>query len=189
MASAEELIQAAYFELQNVTPGATDEERRRSRAIRLAKRILRKYPVSIEARQARSILRQLKIDDSVRRFVDTHSHSNEAKPSVITTMRPRPETSPMPRLASRSGLGPKPLVAPTDTDWRSLWQLFTALPYLQKRILIFILMFIALIVVFTPFFLVFAFVLLVKRDAIKPLVHKILVSMNPKSSQKRFQDG
>jgi hypothetical protein len=189
LASAEELIQAAYFELQNVTPGATDEERRRSRAIRLAKSVLRKYPVSIEARQARSILRQLKIDDSVRRFVDTHSHSNDAKPLAITTMRRRPESGPTSEPVSRPGLAPKPLVAPADTDWRSLWQLFTALPYLQKRILIFILMFIALFVAFTPFVLIFAFLLLIKRDAIKPLIHRILVSMNPKSSQKRFQDG
>lgn len=178
MATAEELIQAAYFELQNVAPGATDEQRRRSRAIRLAKRILRQYPVSIEARQARSILRQLKIDDAAQRFVDTHSHGNDGSPIAITTAAPKPESRP----------GFNPLVASADTDWKSLWLLFTALPYLQKRILIFIVMFIVLFVAFTPFVLFLAIFLLIKRDAIRQLLYKILVSMNPDVVSKKFQE-
>lgn len=177
MASAEELIQAAYFELQNVAPGATDERRRRSRATRLANRILRKYPVSAEARQARSILRQLKIDDEVRQFADTHSHGGNVNPLAT----PSSHTKPEPRSETH--------IASANTDWKSLWLLFTALSYLQKRILVFVLLFIALFVAFTPFVLIFAFLLFIKRDAIRPLVHRILVAMNPDATHRGFRNG
>ncbi len=179
MASAEELIKEAFFELQNVAPGATDEKRRRSRAIRLANRVIRRYPVSIEARQARSILRQLEIDDEVRRFADTHSHSSDVTPLAVPLSHPAPEPEAGPRPRSR--------IASNETDWKSLWLLFTALPYLQKRILIFVFVFIALFVAFAPFALFAAFVLFIKRNAIKPFFHRVLVSMGPDAARNKFR--
>lgn len=99
------------------------------------------------------------------RFVETHSHSSALQPLAV------PADSTV----------HKPQVDPDDTDWRSLWQLFLRLPHLQKRILIFVLIFIALFTAFTPFVLVFAFLLLVKRAAVKQLLHKVLVSLHPKT--------
>lgn len=165
MASAEELIREAYFAFQNISPGATDEKQQRARAKKFATRILRQYPVSIEARQARSILAQLKGEDVSASFVETHSHTNEIPPL----------TTPADAMEHR------PRGEPGDTDWRSLWQLFLRLPLLQKRILMFVLLFIALFTAFTPFVLVFAFLLLAKRTAVKRLLHKILVSLNQKT--------
>lgn len=161
MASAEELIQEAYFAYQNVSPGATDENRQRSRAKKFAMRILRQYPVSIEAEQARSILDGLKVDDVPARFVNTHTHDTRSE-----------------KLAK---LPEKPGHEAAETEWKTLWQLFTRLPYLQKRILSFVLMFTVLFAVFTPFLWVFAFLLLVKRTAVKRLLHKVLLSMDPEA--------
>ena len=169
MASAEELIREAYFAFQSMTPGATDESRHRARAKKLAMRILRKYPVSIEAKQARSILTQMKVDHAATRFVDTHSHSSETRPLAITA----------------ESTDYKPSVESNGTDWKSLWRLFAELPYLQKRILTFILLFLILFAAFTPFVLIFAILLIVKRNSVRPLLHKVLVSMGPQNATER----
>lgn len=127
-------------------------------------RILRQYPVSIEAEQARSILDGLKVDDAPPRFVKTHTHDSRSE-----------------KLAK---LPEKPGREAAETEWKTLWQLFTRLPHLQKRILSFVLMFIVLFAVFTPFLWVFAFLILVKRTAVKQLLHKALLSMSPGASRK-----
>ena len=126
-------------------------------------RVLRQYPVSIEAEQARTILDGLKIkvDDTPARFVTTHTHDTRNKKLAKPPERPGRE--------------------PAETEWKALWQQFGRLPYLQKRILMFVLMFIVLIAVFTPFLWVFAFLILVKRTAVKQLLHKVLLSLDPEA--------
>ena len=127
-------------------------------------RILRQYPVSIEAKQARSILDGLKADDSAARFVATHSHN--VKPAALA----RPPDM--------------PVGDPDEPDWKTLWQRFNRLPYLQKRILMFVLMFIVLFAVFTPFVWVFAVLLILKRTEVKQVFYKILVSIDPEARRK-----
>ena len=113
----------------------------------------------------------------MRQFADTHSHGGNVNPLAT----PSSHTKPEPRSETH--------IASANTDWKSLWLLFTALSYLQKRILVFVLLFIALFVAFTPFVLIFAFLLFIKRDAIRPLVHRILVAMNPDATHRGFRNG
>jgi len=60
VASAEQLLHEAQFAFQNISFGESRDNRRNtSRAISLAKKIIRKYPVSMEAGEAHAILRRL----------------------------------------------------------------------------------------------------------------------------------
>ncbi len=168
MASAEELIREAYFAFQNVSPGATDEGRQRALAKKFAMRILRQFPTSVEAEQARSILDSLKVAHAPARFVKTHSHSTGKRALAMPTDKPG-------QGSDEAG----------EAEWKALWQRFGRLPYLQKRILVFVLMFVVLFAAFTPFVWVFAFLLVVKRTAVKQSLHRVLVAMDPETRRKR----
>lgn len=172
MASAEELIREAQFAFHNVGPGSTDEKRNRARAKRFARRILRQYPVSAEAQQARAILSQLDME-----------YALAADTSSVGRSTPSPAPAPMP---ARSPHDDRSFTAEAgDASWKQLWQLFSELPPLQRKVLVSVLVLILLFIAFTPFLFVFLIILLIKRDALRDLLHKGLVSMHPGAVQHR----
>ena len=61
MADADETIREAQYAFHNIGPGSADERKYRARAKKFAKRVIRKYPASIEASRARAILDALDV--------------------------------------------------------------------------------------------------------------------------------
>lgn len=118
MASADEWLREARYALQNVSPGSTDEHKYTVRAKSYALQVVRKYPHSIEAAQAREILAQLNVQI--------------AKPAIPTR---QPLASP-----SRSPAIERPVAVPavhpktnrftarpvTDDPWRAIFKRFMA---------------------------------------------------------------
>ena len=75
MASAEQLLNEAQYAFNSVGPGDNRSDRRSaSRASRLARKIIRKYPMSSEAEEARSILRRLGEEAYMPRVPLVHRH-------------------------------------------------------------------------------------------------------------------
>jgi len=66
VASAEELIREAQYAFRNIGHASTDEKKYRARARKYARQLIRKYPTSMEASQARSILDQLNVGTLVQ---------------------------------------------------------------------------------------------------------------------------
>ena len=136
MASAGELIREAQYAFRNISHGSTDERKYKARAEKYAKRVIRKYPVSVEASQARRILDQLNVQIAVQ---------------------PQPVVSPPPDAAANfekshslaSGHTNIFRNAPSMSDarfqqsgeteeWRSLLQRLIKLPPNKKKILVII---------------------------------------------------
>jgi hypothetical protein len=133
VASADELIREAQYAFRNVGHGSTDEKKYKARAEKYAKRVIRKYPVSIEASQARRILDQL---------------------NVQIAIEPQPVVSPPPDAAGdfekshssisghTSNLSSAPLASDSRfqqsdnaEDWRGLIRRFMELPRNKKKML------------------------------------------------------
>lgn len=173
MASAEELIREAQFAFHNVGPGSTDEARNRARAKRFARRILRQYPTSSEAQQARAILSQLDMEYALS--ADTSSVSQKKHSPAPALMPSKSSPGDVTTLASETG----------DSGWKQLWQLFSELPRLKRKVLVSVLMLLVLFLAFTPFLYVFLIILFIKRDALREQLHKGLASMHPDAAQHR----
>jgi len=133
VASADELIREAQYAFRNISHGSTDKGKYRARAERYAKRIVRQYPASIEASQARNILDQL---------------------NVRTDVRPSPDVSPQADAAAEfkrshsSASGHMGNVGSTPTasgsrfqqtkdveDWKALARRFMLLPPNKKKLI------------------------------------------------------
>ena len=142
MTSKEQLINEAQYALGNANPGSTGEQKYRARANKLARYILRRHPDSMEARQARRILRQLGEQDDAKpqdaRKAITHTHRPSTAPPSVTRH-------------SREAQFRPPLAAGDDDSWGSLWQTFSGLSQVKKQTFAFIAMFAGLILFFTPF--------------------------------------
>ena len=143
MASADELIREAQYAFRNIGHGSTDEKKYRARAKKYARNIIRKYPVSIEASQARSILDQLnvKIDtrapvgvspqqDAAADFENSHSLGSGHTGNDVSTTRAY--TSQYQQTDDKE-------------DWRGLIRRFVKLPNSKKK-------FLGIIVVFAILF-------------------------------------
>jgi hypothetical protein len=117
LASADELFREAQHALQNVSPGSTDERRNIARAKNYAMQVVRKYPHTAEAAQARAILAQLDV-----------SIAAPVEPLAIRrpgALAPRDERRPPPRFKA----------AVADQQWRRILQRFVALPSNKKKLL------------------------------------------------------
>lgn len=165
MASAEELIREAQFAFHNVGPGSTDEKRNRALAKKFAMRVLRKYPVSAEAEQARAILSQLKIEYALAADTAPVARQTQQPDAIV----PQATADDGRAFAIQGG----------DSRWMDVWQQFSDLPKLQKNIIWSVLIFLLFFFAFTPFLFIFLILLLTKRDALRDLLHKALVSMHP----------
>jgi len=115
LASADELFREAQHALQNVIPGSTDERRNIARAKNYAMQLVRKYPHSIEATQARSILAQLDVSIAA---------------PVEALVKRRADVA-------RDTYKPPGRFTKTHNDhpWRPILRRFVALPTSRKKIL------------------------------------------------------
>jgi hypothetical protein len=133
VATADELIREAQYAFRNIGHGSTDENKYRARATKYAKQVIRKYPTSIEASQARRILNQLNVQidiqlppaislqpDAAAAFEKSHSLGSGHTGNVSSTP-----------VAS----GSRFQQANDGEDWKSLVRRFMNLPRGKKKIL------------------------------------------------------
>ena len=79
MASAEKLLHEAQFAFQSISFGESRENsRNRSRAISLSKKIIRKFPASMEAGEAHALLRRLGEEAYTSNLAKRHRHITQA---------------------------------------------------------------------------------------------------------------
>lgn len=146
MASADEWLREAQYALQNVGPGSTDEHKYTVRAKSYALQVIRKYPHSIEAAQARGILAQLNVR------ID--------KPASPELTR-RPPAAPL-----RSSATERPFAVPaahpkinrfaaraiaTDDEWRAIFKRFIAVSSAKKKVFFVVLLLFMVLVPFSLF--------------------------------------
>ena len=80
MASAEKLLHEAQYAFQCITFGESrDNTRNRSRAISLSKKIIRKYPGSMEAGEALALLRRLGEEAYTSNISKRHRHISQTE--------------------------------------------------------------------------------------------------------------
>lgn len=153
MANADELLRDAQYAFQSISFGDTRENRRNSaRAESLAQKIIKKFPDSIEARQARSILDKLQGRTHSPRFEHHHSSVGQGRLNESTL---RPIVPQVERTVERAG---SPMTYEQQEDvklsWRKIWTGFVQLE-LSKQLVV-----IAGVVLVAAFFGIFPFVLI-----------------------------
>lgn len=185
MASAEQLIQEAEYAFFNISPGSTNEAKYTATAKRLAKRVIARHPTGVEAVQARNILQQLGVRmprATPRASVLIHNHSSSASHSPHPAPRVRKPASTFKPLspaqakaaATAISMRPKGTKSADAPSWADVWQRYSALSYLQKKIVAFALLFLLLIVSFTPVLLFGAVVYFLRPRLAKEHACKIL---------------
>ena len=182
MASAEKLLREAEFAFRNISPGSTDERKFTARAKRYASKLVREYPASSEAEQAHSILRRLgvgyssvKSRPSTKRPASRSPHADHTPESPhrhqLTTPKPSGRGS---LVVADSGNRSRKKRDLSDDSWENIWRIFLGLSHTSKRILAFLLMFVIVIIGFTPFLLVFFLYYLTQPAQIRNHVHTIV---------------
>lgn len=92
MANVEQLLHEAQFAFQSISFGESRENKRNaSRAKSLCKKIIRKYPATMEAGEAHAILRRLGEEAYTSRIQEQHQHQTQRmhhrKPEQTTPQR------------------------------------------------------------------------------------------------------
>ena len=96
MASAERLLNEAQYAFQSISFGESKDNRRnRRRASSLCKKIIRRFPASIEAGEAHAILRRLGEEAYVSRMPLVHQHSASHTIPDRTAVTPQAGTEPV----------------------------------------------------------------------------------------------
>ena len=151
MANAEDLIREAEYAFRNIGPGATDNRKYTARAKRIATRIVRNYPASIEAAQARQILDRLGEPTAL-----IGAPSSPLSPSPLS---PSPHAPHSAEHEQQAHLPRKRVATAAEPDsWARIWQRITALTTMQKKVLGTILVFGFILVSAMPFLLlIFAY--------------------------------
>ena len=134
MASAEKLLHEAQYAFQCISFGESRENaRNRSRAISLSKKIIRKYPASMEAGEARALLRRLGEEAYSSNLSKRHRHISQAEHHRTPLAMPKPADyavrTPVPQSMDAGDQAAETL------DWGGLLAMLFALP---KAILFFI---------------------------------------------------
>lgn len=131
MSSADELIREAQYAFRNISHGSTDEKKYRARAEKYAKRVIRKYPTSIEASQARRILDQMNV------LIDVRSQPNPPSPLDAAADFERSHSSDSGHTRKTDGTPPRRDAQFQSTsvneDWRDILRRFAALPRNKKN--------------------------------------------------------
>lgn len=162
MARAEKLLQEAQYAFQNIGHGSSDEQKHAANAKRLAQQIVRKYPVSMEATLARSMLEHLSVDSrpAVSGLLE--------EPQTLAEVHVHESTS------SDGDNNTRTLGTTDSSSWPALWQSLVRLPYVKKKILFFLLFFIALFAGFMPFLLLALVFYFTKPALVKEHLTKLL---------------
>lgn len=128
MASAEQLLNEAQYAFNSVGPGGTRDDRRNaSRASRLARKIISRYPTSTEAAQAHSILRRLGEEAFQSQMPLAHRHAEHSE----SHRTPEPQTAPMRAASSAAQYD-----GTVSLDWRGLLSLLFATPKIVLGVLL-----------------------------------------------------
>jgi len=181
VASAEALLAEAEFAFNNISPGSTDEKKYTALARRHASTLLRKYPASKEADQARSILRRLGMGVPAKpvsrprkpRSPSPHvDHTREA-PHIHELRTPVPKTVTPLAVASKPRRNNKSRDR-LDDSWQNSWLIFAGLSNTKKKIIAFILMFAIVFIGFTPFLLLFFLYYAAQPAKIRSHVHQFV---------------
>jgi len=130
VASADELIREAQYAFRNISYGSTDARKYKARAEKYARQIIRKYPASIEASQARQILAQMNLQIPVQsqpvapppNAAADFEKSHSADSGHTTNLNPRPTSL---HAALQQSDVPE--------DWRDLIRRFMYLPPGKKK--------------------------------------------------------
>ena len=122
MASAEKLVRDAQYAFHNISTGSTDEKKFAASARKIAQRIVRRYPMSVEAIQARDILDRL--------GVRSETIAPTQPQRVVEFLKNHTGH------VDHFGAGNDATAADSD-DWKSLLWEFLHLPGSRKKILFF----------------------------------------------------
>jgi hypothetical protein len=125
VAGADEIIREAQYAFRNISPASADERKNRARAKKYAQRVIRKYPTSIEASQARAILDALDVSYKVQKSGAEPGPPQEA----ITFLKNHSRTA-------GHGANSTHTRAPQEfgtSEWRTLMQRFSKLPNHKKK--------------------------------------------------------
>ena len=94
MASAERLLNEAQYAFASISYGESLANKRYAvRARSLCRKILRRHPTSMEASEARAILKRLGEESYVSTLPDTHRHMTQASHHVGNEMHVTPITA------------------------------------------------------------------------------------------------
>jgi hypothetical protein len=95
MANAEKLLHQAQYAFQSISFGETPENKRNaSRAMSLCKKIISKYPESMEASEAHAVLRRLGEEAYSSKMASRHRHVPQSTHHAKPTFTPRPTPRP-----------------------------------------------------------------------------------------------
>ena len=189
MASAEELLRDAQHAFQNISPGSTDEKKYEARAKRLAMRVIRKSPDSIEGTQARMILYRLGSDIGIstpHENLSHQPHSPAPRNLAHTNAAHPPRSDSLSQNAVRKMLAVVAAASTSQSEnassqedsWASIWQLFSALSYGKKKIVAIVLVVTLLFIGFTPFLLLLVIFYFVKPALVKNQVRRLLEALS-----------
>ena len=167
MADAGELIREAQHALQNVSPGSRDERKYAARAKKYARRVIRKYPTSVEAVQAREILGHLGIIQVPAKVRISPHKDHTPEPPHQHDLRTRKTAAARPNATKD--------VTKADS-WQQLWQTFLELSYSKKKVLAFAAVFVFLVFSYMPFLFVFLSFYVFQPALIRRHLHQILVA-------------
>jgi hypothetical protein len=123
MASAERLLNEAHYAFASISYGESlANKRHAARAKSLCRKIMRRYPTSMEAREARAILRRLGEESYVSTLPDQHRHMTQTSH----------------HLGRKSGIAPVPAVNSAGSpafDWGGLLAVILMTPKIVLGIL------------------------------------------------------
>ena len=136
MASAEKLLHEAQYAFQCISFGESRENKRnRSRATSLSRKIIRKYPGSMEAGEALALLRRLGEEAYRSEMPTRHRHITQAEHHGSGLARPEAADyalrTPVPQSVDTGGQATETL------DWGGLVALVFALPKVILGLIIF----------------------------------------------------
>ncbi len=173
MANAEKLLNEAQYAFQNIGYDDSSESRKyRSRATRLARKILRKYPGTTEAASAHSLL--LRLDEegyaTTTKNVHTHSSGVESKHNHYKLRTP---------IMQDSNTGGADLGSDVQLRWGDLLARIFSLP--RPVLAVFFIVGMFLFGLFGPFILVPIVVLVLLASPLK--------SVFPNKTQRSSEDA
>jgi hypothetical protein len=142
MATADKLLHDAQYAFASISYGESRANRRnRSRAASLCRKIIRKYPGSMEAAEALAILRRLGEESYLSELPIRHRHITQARhhgkprsPGSMPLAQPRaPEAQSQPDARAAA---PRATGSDETLDWGGLLGLLLAAPKIALGILV-----------------------------------------------------
>ena len=133
MANAEKLLHEAQFAFQSISFGDTPDNRRNAaRATSLCKKIIRKYPASMEASEAHAILRRLGEEAYSSKMSSRHRHVSQATHHQAPSRTRTPMRTPTPEQ-QRTFIVHDGIEA---LDWGALVMLISTIPKIVFGVII-----------------------------------------------------